>query len=292
MRASSYAFAGLVRGLFFVLLLSFSAVAQSQAQDKGLLWRLESPGGKTSYLFGTMHSDDRRVTDFPSPVMQALLVSELYLMELQPPQNPSVYLMKEGRLDHMLTEQEFVQVIKLADFHSMHTDIATTMKPWLLAVIFDLPKPQSPYTLDAMLMSLAQSHSKPILALETIDEHFTVLDSFSIDDQLLMLRNVLKRTPEQRERNFEELVKTYLSGDLDQIIEVNTRTSGDMLPDELWARILKKLLDERNERMTERIQQQTAERSAFIAVGAAHLPGEGGLLARLRRAGYQVSPVN
>ena len=290
MRASSCAFAGLVRGLFFVLLLGFMAVAQ--AQDKGLLWKLEAPEGKTSYLFGTMHSDDRRVTDFPPAVMQALLDSELFLMELQPPQDPSVYLMKEGRLDHMLTEQEFVEVIKLADFHSMHTDIATTMKPWLLAVIFDLPKPQSPYTLDAMLMSLAQSRSKPIRALETIEEHFTVLDSFSIEDQLVMLRSVLKRTPEQRERNFEELVKTYLSGDLDKIIEVNARQSGEQLPPELWERVLQKLLDERNVRMAERIQQQAAERSVFIAVGAAHLPGKGGLLARLRSAGYQVSPVN
>ncbi len=289
MRAASYAFAGLVRGLFFGLLLGFMAVAH--AQDKGLLWKLEAPGGKTSYLFGTMHSDDQRVTDLPPAAMQALLDSEVFLMELQPPQDPSVYLMKNGRLDHMLTEKEFVEVIKLADFHSMHTDIATTMKPWLLAVIFDLPKPQSPYTLDAMLMSLAQSRSKPIRALETVEEHFTVLDSFSIEDQLVMLRTVLKRTPAERERNFEELVKTYLSGNLDKIIEVNARQSGQQLPPELWARILQKLLDERNVRMAERIQQQTAERSAFIAVGAAHLAGKGGLLARLRGAGYQVTPV-
>lgn len=289
MRASVHAFTGLVRGLFFVLLLGFMAAAQ--AGDKGLLWKLQAPQGKTSYLFGTMHSDDRRVTDFPPAVMQALFDSEMFLMELQPPQDPSVYLMKKGRLDHMLTEQEFVKVIKLADFHSMHTDIATTMKPWLLAVIFDLPKPQSPYTLDAALMSLAQSRSKPIRALETVEEHFTVLDSFSIEEQLVMLRSVLKRTQEERERNFEELVKTYLAGDLDRIIEVNARQSGEQLPPELWARILEKLLDERNVRMAERIQQQAAERSVFVAVGAAHLPGEGGLLARLRDAGYQLTPV-
>lgn len=289
MRAASYAFAGLVRGLFFVLLLGFMAAAH--AQDRGLLWKLEAPSGKTSYIFGTMHSDDQRVTDLPPAAMQALLDSEVFLMELQPPQDPSVYLMKNGRLDHMLTEKEFVEVIKLADFHSMHTDIATTMKPWLLAVIFDLPKPQSPYTLDAMLMSLAQSRSKPIRALETVEEHFTVLDSFSIEDQLVMLRSVLKRTPAERERNFEELVKTYLSGNLDKIIEVNARLSGQQLPPQLWARILQKLLDERNVRMAERIQQQAAGQSVFVAVGAAHLAGKDGLLARLRSAGYQVTPV-
>lgn len=289
MRVSIHVFAGLVRGLFFALLLGFTAVAQ--AQDKGLLWQLQAPQGKISYLFGTMHSDDKRVTDFPPAVMQALLDSELFLMELQPPQDPSVYLMKEGRLDHLLTEQEFVELIKLADFHSMHTDIATRMKPWLLAVIFDLPKPQSPYTLDAMLMMLAQSRSKPIRALETAEEHFTVLDSFSIEEQLVMLRSVLQRTQEARERNFEELVRTYLSGDLDNIITINACRSGEQLPAALWARILEKLLDERNVRMAERIQQQAAEQGVFVAVGAAHLPGAGGLLARLRDAGYQVMPV-
>ena len=289
MRAARNALTGLFRGLFFVMLLGLMAVAQ--AQDKGLLWKLEAPGGKISYLFGTMHSDDPRVTDLTPATMQALLDSELFLMELQPPQDPSVYLMKDGRLDHMLTEQEFVEVIKLADFHSMHTDIATTMKPWLLAVVFDLPKPQSPYTLDAMLKSLAQSRSKSARALETLEEHFNVLDSFTIDEQLLMLRAVLKRTPEERERNFEELVKTYLSGNLDKIIEVNARQSGQQLPPELWARILQKLLDERNVRMAERIAQQAAEKSAFVAVGAAHLAGEGGLLARLRSAGYRVTAV-
>ena len=70
MRISSV-FTGLVRGLFFALLLCFMVAAQ--AQDKGLLWKLEAPDGKTSYLFGTMHSDDRRVTDFPPSVMKALL---------------------------------------------------------------------------------------------------------------------------------------------------------------------------------------------------------------------------
>src|SRR5690606_14164851 len=123
-------FDGLVRGLFSVVLFSFMAVAQ--ANETGLLWRVEAPGGKTSYLFGTMHSDDSRVTDFPPVVMKSLLDSDIFMMETLPPSNPAIYLMENDRLDHMLDEQEFVQVIKLADFHAMHTDIATRMKPWLL----------------------------------------------------------------------------------------------------------------------------------------------------------------
>ena len=42
---------------FIFAALTFAA----QATEKGLFWKLESPTGKTSYLFGTMHTDDNRV---------------------------------------------------------------------------------------------------------------------------------------------------------------------------------------------------------------------------------------
>lgn len=283
-------FDGLIRGLFSVMLISFMATAQ--AKESGLLWKLEAPSGQTSYLFGTMHSDDPRVTDFSPQVMKSLLDSDVFVMETLPPPNPAIYLMENGRLDHMLNEQEFVQVIKLADFHSMHTDIATQMKPWLLAVIFDLPKPQTPYSQDALLMSLAQAKSKAIRGLETTEEHFGALDSFSIEDQLVMLRAVLKRSPQDKERNFEELVKAYLSGDPASIERLNDKITGDILPKELWARMRTKLIDERNALMAERIAEEAANSNLFVAVGASHLPGKDGLVERLKAAGYKLSVVN
>lgn len=281
---------GLIRGLFAALIFSFMTLAQ--ANETGLLWKVEAPGGATSFLFGTMHSDDPRVTDFSSQVMKSLLDSDVFIMETLPPSNPAIYLMVNGRLDHMLNEQEFVQVIKLADFHAMHTDIATQMKPWLLAVIFDLPKPQTPYSQDALLMSLAQGKSKVIRGLETTEEHFGALDSFSIEDQLVMLRAVLKRSAQDKERNFEELVKVYLSGDITRIGELNEKITGDVLPEDLWARMRTKLIDERNVLMAERIAAQAEKSNVFVAVGASHLAGKDGLIARLRNAGYRVSVVN
>lgn len=281
---------GLIRGLFAALIFSFMTLAQ--ANETGLLWKVEAPGGATSFLFGTMHSDDPRVTDFSPQVMKSLLDSDVFIMETLPPSNPAIYLMVNGRLDHMLNEQEFVQVIKLADFHAMHTDIATQMKPWLLAVIFDLPKPQTPYSQDALLMSLAQGKSKVIRGLETTEEHFGALDSFSIEDQLVMLRAVLKRSAQDKERNFEELVKVYLSGDITRIGELNEKITGDVLPEDLWARMRTKLIDERNVLMAERIAAQAEKSNVFVAVGASHLAGKDGLIARLRNAGYRVSVVN
>lgn len=283
--------AGFIRtSLLAILMVAFMPL--SQATETGLLWKMESQDGNTSYLFGTMHSDDRRVTDLPPAVMQALLNSDVFLMETLPQPNPAIFLMENHRLDHLLTEQEFVQVIKLADFHSMHTDIATLMKPWLLAVVFDLPKPQTPYTQDTMLMSLAQGKSKTIRGLETTEEHFGVLDSFTLDEQLVMLRAVLKRSAKDKERNFESLVAAYRSGNPEKIEKLNDKITGSILPKDLWARMRTKLLDERNVLMAERIAEQARQSNLFVAVGASHLAGRTGLIARLREAGYQLTPVN
>ena len=107
------------------------------ATDKGLFWKMESPTGVVSYLFGTMHTDDNRVADLSPNVLEAIKNVDTFMMESAENRDPSVMLLKEGNLASQLTEQEFEQVRELADFHVMHLGAAMQMKPWLLAVVFD-----------------------------------------------------------------------------------------------------------------------------------------------------------
>jgi uncharacterized protein YbaP (TraB family) len=286
----SFSLVGLLRSCFAVVLLSFMGVVQAAA-DIGLLWQVVSPGGTQSYLFGTMHSDDPRITDFSSKLVQAVAESEVFMMETLPTADYSIYFMQDATLRDLLTEDELDQVRKLADFHVMRDDVVMRMKPWLLAMVFDLPKPQTPFSQDMQLLALAESQDKQILGLETAEEHFNALDSLSREEHLTMLRAVLKRTPEEKERDFEQLLDTYLAGNLDQIAAFDEEMTGNILPAELWRKIKTRLLDERNARLAERIMQQADERAIFVAVGASHLAGEEGLLARLRNAGYKVSPL-
>ena len=282
-------FKSLLGGFFSVFLLGFMAV--SQAAETGLLWKMEAPNGTVSHVFGTIHVDDPRVTDFSPALVQALQDSEIFMMEALPPSDSSIYFVPDYKLRDELTEQEWQKVMELAELHAMSEEMVLHMKPWLLAMIFDLPKSQSPYTQDILLFARAQQQSKQIFGLEDMHEHFTLLDSFSREEQLTMLRSVLKRSQQEKERDFENLLNAYLKGDAAVIAAIDEEVTGDMLPPELWDRMRVKLIDERNALMAERIAEKAKDNSLFVAVGAAHLAGEEGILARLRKAGYKVMPV-
>ncbi|HSR01346.1 MAG TPA: TraB/GumN family protein [Methylophilaceae bacterium] len=272
-------------------LLLLSSTMFSHATEKGVFWKVVSPSGETSYLFGTMHTDDSRITDFSSNVIDAIKNVDVFVMETEPNSNPKHFLLSVGTLESSLTEEELDKVKDLADFHVMRIEQALKMKPWLLAFVFSQSKPQTPFAQDNLLMRSAEDFGKPVNGLETSEEHFSVIDSFTQEEQLTMLRTALKLTQEQKERDFEKLIDTYLVGDTDGLLRFDAEMTGAQLPQALWDKIRVKLLDERNVLMVTRVLHLLENQSVFIAVGAAHLAGEDGLITALKKAGFQLSPM-
>jgi hypothetical protein len=277
------------KSLIYALLLSF--LSTTAFAEQGLFWKAESASSKPIYLFGTIHTDDNRVTDFSPQVIAALKSVDVFMMEVEPPKDTSMLQMQDANLSAMLSAQELEQLYALADFHVMHRDAALRTKPWLLAVVFDSPRPLTPYAQDNLLMRLAEDSGKEVIGLETAVEHFSVMDSLTLDEQLAFLRKVLKRSQKIKERDYERLLKAYLKGDADKLNAINDQMTGSMLPAELWARMRVKLLDERNLAMAERMLAKAKDKSLFVAVGASHLAGETGLIAALKQAGYKLSVV-
>lgn len=269
----------------------FALLAGNAYAEQGLFWKVESPAGKINYLFGTIHTDDNRVTDFSPAVTSALKSTDAFMMETLAPNDPSVFMMADGDLKTILTEKELDKLYELAEFHVMHRDAATHMKPWLLAVVFDSPKPLTPFAQDNLLMTKAEESAKEVIGIEDTQEHFGVMDNFSRDEQLTMLRAVLKRTPSQKERDFERLLNAYLAGDSDKVAALDEKITGGMLPSALWAKMRVKLLDERNVVMAQRIVDEANSKRVFVAVGASHLAGSGGLIARLKQAGFKLTRI-
>lgn len=272
-----------------VLLMTFSSLIL--ATEKGLFWQLESSTGKVSYLFGTMHSDDNRLTDFKPAILNALKASDVFVMETLSPNNPSVFMMPEGDLTTLLTEPELDKVYELAEFHSMHRSAATHMKPWLLAVVFDSPRPLTEFSQDNLLMSKAEEQGKDVVGIEDPIEHFSTMDDFSTAEQITMLGAVLKRTLEQKQHDYEALLNAYLAGSSDQVAQLDDKITGGMLPKTLWSRMRQKILTDRNVVMAKRIAESAQDKKLFVAVGASHLAGETGLVSALRKAGFKVTLV-
>jgi len=117
------------------------------------------------------------------------------------------------------------------------------------------------------------------------------MDNFSLDEQLVMLRAVLKRPSEEKEANFEKLISAYLAGDSDNIAALDEQMTGSILPKEMWVKMRTKLIDERNVVMAQRTIEKAKEKPVFIAVGASHLAGDGGLISAFKKAGFKLSPV-
>lgn len=257
----------------------------------GLFWKAEAPDKNPIYLFGTIHTDDNRVTEFSPAVISALKSIDVFMLETKEAQDTKHLNLTSGSLKDVLTETELEQVYALADFHVMHRNAVLRMKPWLLAAIFDSPRPLTPFAQDNLLMTKAEDLAKEVRGLESAAEHFGAMDSLSLDEQLLMLRAVLKRSEEEKLKDYERLIKAYLAGNSAKLAALDDEITAGMLPRELWQRMRVKLLDERNLRMTERILAASQDKTLFVAVGASHLAGETGLIAGLKKSGYRLSPV-
>jgi len=278
------------RGFAWLLALSWLCMSFAHGADRGLLWKIESDNAPPSYLFGTIHTDDARVTDFSPQLREALENSQTFMMEVLPLRDMTPIFMKQGSLRDMLTPQEVETVQRLADMHTIGADVALRMKPWLLASIFSLPRAQSPFTQDVLLYGMAGSSGKQMVGLEAPEAHFGALDSLSDAEQLALLRVSLTQSVEEKEEAFEMVVQAYLDKEIGKIAAQDEKWLGGLSP-ELWNKVKTLLLDHRNATMAEGIVKQMKTSRVFVAVGAAHLPGEDGLIERLRKAGYRLTAM-
>jgi len=278
------------RFLILVILL-LNTIPMVCANEHGIFWKLKAPNGSTHYLFGTMHTDDNRIITFLPIVKQSLNASDLLVVEIASDDHAKNLFMSNHSLTSDLNEAELNQIKKLSEFHVMYFENVVRMKPWLLAIIFDSPKPSNEFNQDFLLMSMASDLDKDVTGIESSQEHFAIMDSLSFDDQLVMLRSVLKKTEKERLSDYKLLMKEYLLADLDRIRKTDEELTGKLLPPDLWAKMKIQLMDERNKKMVTKIKELSKDKQLFIAVGASHLAGQDGLLNQLRQSGFKMSPM-
>ena len=274
------------------ILLLLISISVSGEQKKTTFWRIEDLNGKSHFLFGTIHVDDNRVTNFHKDIFDALANVDLFLNETDEITDMSILFNEQPIIAEELSEQELEKIKELSYFHTMSYENNLKMKPWLLALIFNSPRPITPYNQDNLLKSYALDKGLRVQGIATVNEHFQALDNIPDEEQIAILKKVLARSEKNRIDDYESLIKTYLMMDVERILEIDQKNTASIVPDKVWVKIKHNLLIKRNQLFFDRIQTRLKNNRLFIAVGASHLGGENGLLQQFRSRGFHLVPLD
>jgi uncharacterized protein len=285
------------------------AKADKIRNTEAVFWRIEKPGVATSYLLGTMHVSDKRITSMPAPAQKALGAASTVALEIEnmspaaimkaASAAPQLMVYMDGsRLDQRLSKAEFEQVSTLLGKTGMPAQMSYVLRPWMISIILAVPECErqrvaaGQHTLDQKIATAARKQGTPVVGLETVEDQLRSMAKVPEKDQLAMLRASLTFI-KQRENFFETLIQVYVKRDLGVILALSdgmAKIAG--LKNSGFASFSRELIIKRNRKMLKNSLPIVGKGGAFVAVGAAHLIGETGLVALYRKAGFTVSAVN
>lgn len=283
------------------LALTRPSIAETLPYGEGLLWRIETAGSAPSYLFGTIHLTDPRVTKLPPAVVKALdeansLTLELIMnAETQSELAAATRLTGDRTLNDILGEELYAQLLDATRSYGMFDGALRGLKPWVAMAILSVPPEElmraalGHLTVDATLQQMASERGIPVHALETVAEQVEVLGGMPEADTIEMLRQAVEYQPEMHAL-IERMITRYLAVDLTGLQEILVEQStGD--DQEIFDRFMERVMDRRNLLMADRMAGVLGDGGAFVAVGALHLPGESGVLNLLAQRGHRLIRV-
>lgn len=274
-----------------LLLLALPAAAQ------GLFWQVDKgqDTSRPSYLLGTIHSEDPRVTRLSPAVSKALEASTTFIMEVDLDGSAAMAMLQAmrlppgQRLEALIGTPRYEKVLPLMTPRGMPDAVLQTMQPWVVFTTLSTPPQETGLFMDAVLQARAARLGKPVVGLETVQEQLAVFTELTLAEQKALIDEALAEAG-NLEQELEKLLQAYVAGDLDRIHRIGQEDL-HMSDPALEDKLVHGLLQARNTRMLERAQPYLQRGGAFIAVGALHLPGDDGLIALLRQAGYRLTPI-
>jgi uncharacterized protein YbaP (TraB family) len=280
------------------LIVAMAAPCAAEPFAHGLLWRLDKPGVPTSWVFGTLHSNDPRVTALPVPVAHAFsqaqtFVMEIYWSETEDQQFYEAMQFDDGRrLASLVGDELYSRLRQEVGGAALPEDALARTKPWaaLLRIAAARGRGDGP-TLDRSLFVAARERRMAMLGLEWLDEQVAAFDAIPIETQIALLRHALDHRAEL-EAQIEPTILAWVDRDLAALASINRAAAGDD-PDlrRHYAVLTQQLVSNRSVLMAYRLFLPLKRGRVFVAVGALHLYGATGLLAQLRAQGYRLRRV-
>lgn len=295
-----------MKRLSYIIIALLMCYAPMQAQ---LLWKISGKGlAQPSYLFGTFHLCNLSIIDSIKGLKPAFestkqVIGEIDMKEMMAPQTftkmqrrmmmggdstlqkiltPAEYLKVENCLKNYLPGAPLSMVQKLRPS-------ALTNQLSVVMIVKQLGGFNMQEQLDSYFQKEALAKGKKVAAFETMDEQMNLLlNGASIERQtellLCLIDNIKKEAQEAL-----ELSAYYNNQKLDALYKLSQKKDGthcDSKQSEDNA-----MLRNRNNAWMKKIPTMIQENPSFIVVGALHLAGPIGLIAQLKKAGYNVTPV-
>ena len=274
---------------------------EPQLHGQGRLWQVTRNGAEPSHVFGTMHASDPDIVDLPAPIRRAIVTSERIVLEVVFGQEMKgrmalSMLLTDGRLlEQIIGDRLFAAVGEAGLRYGMPSVQLNRLKPWAVMLVFAVPpreilrQAEGAPVLDEILQNYAQDNGLPVFGLEDPGEQIGVFAGMSERDQIKLLATSVQLN-RSIDKVFAKMKNAYLKGDLDQLHAMASDLSAgdDKRLNDLY---LKRLLDDRNRNMADRLVPHLDRGRTFVAVGALHLAGKRGLLHLLEKKGYTVKRV-
>lgn len=253
--------ADLMKFFAFLFITQFS-FGQEIAFENQLLWEISGNGlKKKSYLFGSFHTNDKRVFKLSDSTYFAVNHADAIVLETD---------VTELFVDWDIRKDD-VQL-----FYDENGNPYTSNRNASRTLYGN--EDGMPQFLDAYFHQYCFNAGKDFHPLETVQDQLDLLGGKS--DYIPSYNEMESRVVSQ-----EKVLDLYLKGDiygLDKLM----RTSLMVYPG-----LYDELILDRNKVMTQGIDTLLKQKSLFIAVGAGHLAGEKGIINLLRAKGYRVRKV-
>ncbi len=289
---------------------TIDAVVAQTPFAKGLVWEA-TRGEVTINIVGTMHIYDPRLGPIVQRTAPYVEAADILLVEAGPDQeermqqemarNPGLIFITDGpTLPEQLDEASWQSLVTAATDRQIPAFMAAKMQPWYLALTLAIPACTMPDLmsgargLDHLLMGVAEGADVPIEAVEPWDTLFAIMRDGTQEEQLEMLQMGLVDAQTQTAL-FVSMLNSYFAEDVVAIWEASRRSAAETpgmdaaRAEALFAKTEKAVLIDRNIAWIPRIEAAAATHDRIVlAVGAAHLPGEVGVLRLLENEGWTI----
>jgi uncharacterized protein YbaP (TraB family) len=286
----------------WIVILQILAVNTLSAQENSLFWKIEKKGYKTSYLLGTMHSNDPRILATQDHVLPYLKKVKAYAGEIIFKESdvfalfPYIFEKDSAKQTGNLLNDEELALCKTKVEEALGSGmekLIPKMSPYMLSIFLQTGVSTTTENssenlfdfLDMSLQNKAEKWGKKLISLESIASQFSYIQNIDAQEQKEHLLKILHNEDTSSIDGEELMIQWYINNDLLQLqkyIEANLGVDPLLTLD---------FITDRNLVQKNNMVLAMKKQATFTAVGAAHLPGENGIISLLRKEGFTLTPL-